>query len=179
MAFTHKILPHYTYEDWEQWEGKWELIEGIAIAMSPAPALLHQRVAGNLFIEFNTAIKKSGCKKCRAYLPINYKITDDTILEPDALVVCGSPKTKYLDFPPALVVEVLSPATALRDRNTKFYIYQQQGIPYYLIVDSNKQIIEIYSLIDGEYQLQPFTPEFSFILDEGCEITPDFSEVWE
>jgi len=179
MAHTNKIIPHYTYEDWEQWEGKWELIEGFAIAMSPAPVLLHQRVAGNIFIEFSDVLKKAGCKKCKAYLPINYRIADDTVLEPDMLVVCGNPKTKYLDYPPSLVVEVLSPATALRDRNTKFELYQQQGVPYYLIVDSNKQIVEIYQLINGEYQLQPFTNDFSFILDEGCQITPDFSEVWE
>ena len=178
MAHTHKILPHYTYQDWEQWEGKWELVEGTAIAMSPAPVPQHQRVAGNFFIEFTHALKKSGCKKCRAYLPINYRITDDTVLEPDMLVVCGSPKAKYLDFAPALVVEVLSPATALRDRNTKFDIYQQQGIPYYLIVDCNKLSIEIYALVNGEYQLQPFSKTYPFTLDDGCEITADFGEVW-
>jgi hypothetical protein len=33
-----KILPHYTYRDYLHWEGKWEVIDGIPNAMSPAPA---------------------------------------------------------------------------------------------------------------------------------------------
>lgn len=31
-----KHLPHYTYEDYKQWEGRWELIYGIPFAMAPA-----------------------------------------------------------------------------------------------------------------------------------------------
>jgi len=179
MALTHKILPHYTYEDWEQWEGKWELMDGIAIAMSPAPVPKHQRIASSINAILYNAIKKAKCKHCFVYHPLNYKISEDTIFEPDVLIVCGKIEKKYLDYPPSLVVEVLSPATVLRDRNTKYESYRQQGVPYYLIVDVDKEVIEIYRLENGEYQLQPFTNDFSFILDEGCQITPDFSEVWE
>ena len=35
MGIADKIIPHYTYDDWINWEGKWELIEGHPIAMSP------------------------------------------------------------------------------------------------------------------------------------------------
>jgi len=38
-------LPHYTYDDYSQWEGRWELIDGIAYAMTPAPWFSHQRVS--------------------------------------------------------------------------------------------------------------------------------------
>ena len=38
-------LPHYVYEDYLRWEGRWELIEGIAYAMSPAPAVAHQKAS--------------------------------------------------------------------------------------------------------------------------------------
>lgn len=27
---AYKLLPHYTYNDWTHWEGKWELIDGIS-----------------------------------------------------------------------------------------------------------------------------------------------------
>ena len=179
MAYAQKILPHYTYEDWLQWKGKWELIDGVAISMSPLPVPKHQWVASSIRAVLYNSLKKASCKKCLVYDPLDYKISDDTILAPDILLVCGDIKKKYLDFTPSLVVEILSPSTALRDRHIKFEIYRSQGVKYYLIVDTDKETIEIYALIDGEYQLQPFTPEFSFILDEGCEITPDFSEVWE
>lgn len=52
MGNVVKILPHYTYEDYLQWEGKWEVIEGLPFAMSPAPLPSHQRIAANLSIEF-------------------------------------------------------------------------------------------------------------------------------
>ena len=36
------VLEKYTYEDYKQWEGDWELIDGIPQAMAPSPALKHQ-----------------------------------------------------------------------------------------------------------------------------------------
>lgn len=37
---------------------------------------------------------------------IDYKISEDTILIPDILIVCGEINKPCLDFPPALVVEI-------------------------------------------------------------------------
>lgn len=179
MGFTNKILPHYTYEDYVHWEGRWELIEGHPIAMSPLPVPEHQRVAAELRYEFMSALKDSKCKNCKAYDPVDYKITNDTILQPDILIVCGKINKKYLDFPPALVVEVLSTSTQLRDRNTKYEFYQQQGIKYYLTVDIEKQIIEIYELIQNQYLLQQFRQDYEFIIDNDCRITPCLTNVWE
>jgi hypothetical protein len=48
MGNAGKILPHYTYDDYVHWEGKWELIDGIPYAMSPAPVPKHQVVSNNL-----------------------------------------------------------------------------------------------------------------------------------
>jgi len=62
------------------------------------------------------ALKK--CKNCRAMQPVDYKIGDDIVLQPDLLVVCKPINKPYLDFAPALVAEILSPATALKDRQT-------------------------------------------------------------
>ncbi len=53
--------------------------------------------------------------------------------------MCGEIKNKYLDFAPALVAEILSPSTVLKDRHSKFSIYEQQGILYYLIIDIEKK----------------------------------------
>ena len=57
MAYANKILPHYTYEDYVHWEGRWELHEGHPIAMSPMPVPKHQWVAAALKGEFFVAIK--------------------------------------------------------------------------------------------------------------------------
>ncbi len=177
MSIAQKIIPHYTYNDWVHWEGKWELIEGHPIAMSPTPIPYHQRVASEIRTELTLALRKANCKHCRAYDPLDYKITHDTILVPDILIICGEVKKKYLDFPPTLVVEILSPATALRDRHTKHQLYEQQGVKYYLIVDADKKIIEVYELIGNEYSSLN-NQVYTFALIDGCTITPDFSNIF-
>ena len=98
MGIADKIIPHYTYDDWVHWEGKWELIEGHPIAMSPTPVPAHQRVAAELRTELLLSLRKVNCKKCRVYDPVDYKISNDTILVPDVLIICGEIKKKYLDF---------------------------------------------------------------------------------
>jgi Uma2 family endonuclease len=115
MAPAVKILPHYTYDEYCKWEGRWELIEGIPYAMSPAPAPRHQWVSSNIKGEIRNAIRTSGCGNCKVYDFIDIKISEDTVLQPDAIVVCKEINKPFLDFPAALVVEVLSPSTALKD----------------------------------------------------------------
>ena len=178
MTGAYKILPHYNYDEYVLWEGKWELIDGIPHAMSPMPRPEHQAVAGNLHAEMRAAIKKNGCT-CTVYQPIDYKVADDTVLNPDLLVVCRPITKAYLDFAPELVVEILSPATALKDRHTKFEIYRQQGIPYYLIVDVDTKSVEIFYLDKGQYILQNFDVEepfnFSF---SSCSLVVLLASIW-
>lgn len=179
MGIANKIIPHYTYEDWVHWEGKWELIEGHPIAMSPTPIPRHQRAASEIRTQLTLALRESGCKHCRAYDPLDYKIADDTILIPDVLIVCGEIKKKFLDFPPALVAEVLSPSTALKDRHTKYELYQQQGVPYYLIVDADAKSIEVHHLQNGQYILQNESIAPEIILAPDCTIRPVFHNVFD
>ena len=94
-----KLLPHYTYEDYCNWEGRWELIDGIPFAMSPAPTPRHQWLIANIISELRVSIKKSKCKLCKVYDFIDVKIEDDTILQHDCSVVCKPITKNFLDFP--------------------------------------------------------------------------------
>ena len=176
-----KILPSYTYEDYCLWEGRWELIEGIPHAMSPAPVPRHQWVAVNITSELRAAVKRSNCKHCKVYNFIDVKVEEDTILQPDASIVCKPITKKFLDFPATLVVEILSDTTALKDRISKYSIYEKFGIKYYLIVDPEKESVEIYFLKNSKYILQTFSPEkpFTFSLDGDCSIEVTFKNFWE
>ncbi len=144
--------------------------------MSPAPSLRHQWLIVNIASEFRTAIKKANCKKCKVYDFIDVKIKEDTILQPDCSIICKPSSNKFLDFPAALVVEILSPTTALKDRHTKFSLYENFGIKYYLIVDQDKDEVEIYCLENSKYLLQKSSHKTSFIysFDGNCkiEVTP-------
>jgi Uma2 family endonuclease len=179
MTSLVQILPHYTFEDWQRWEGQWELIHGIPYAMSPAPVPKHQRIANALAGEFHMALKR--CKKCKAFQPIDFKVADDIIVQPDLLVVCGKIEKTYLDFPPAFVAEIISPATALKDRHTKFEIYQSQQIKYYLIISPDTEEAEIYEYVENTYKLMQKGKDFlyTFNFDEDCNATINFAEVWK
>lgn len=177
MSGAVKILPHYTYSDYLHWEGKWEVIEGIPYAMSPAPMPNHQRVSANLTTVFANALRN--CNKCTVYQPIDYLITEDTILQPDLLIVCGEIQKKFLDFSPALVVEVLSPSTALKDRHTKYALYEGQAIKYYVIIDPSTSEAEVYSLEGKFYRLLQKGKDFRFEFKiEDCIASVNISEVW-
>jgi Uma2 family endonuclease len=178
MQSAPKYIPHYTFNDWLHWEGKWELIEGVPVAMSPSPLPEHQRVSAELRTQFILALRESRCKECKAYDPVDYKISEDTIFEPDILIVCGKIIKSYLDFPPSLVVEILSRSTEDKDRSIKYDYYEQEGVKYYLIVDVKKRQIEIYELLGGKYQLQPYANRFQFELNETCTISVEFDDVW-
>jgi Uma2 family endonuclease len=178
MALSNTIIPHYTYKDYVQWEGRWELIEGHPIAMSPLPIPEHQQLSANLIYEFKDGLKKK-CGDCKIYSPLDYKISEDTTIQPDVLIVSGKIKKPYLDFSPVLTVEILSPSTMLRDRNTKYLIYQQQGVKYYLIVDADKRKIEIYELVNRKYQAKTYNNNFEFLFNDNCKICPQLDNIWE
>ena len=113
---------------------------------------------------------------------IDIKVADDTILQPDAVVVCKDINKPFLDFPAVIVVEVLSPSTAMKDRNNKFYIYQSQKIPYYLIIDVDKDEVEIYHLKeDNRYHLEiiSLAEPYTFNLDTGCTADILLNNIWE
>lgn len=181
MGSVVKILPRYNYEDYCVWEGKWELIDGIPYAISPAPGHKHQHIASNLSFEFETGLRNIACKNCKVYQPIDYIVDENTILQPDLLIVCKPITGKVLDFAPDLVVEILSPSTALKDRNTKFDIYESQGILYYLIVDHESKTVEIYRLQDKKYSLITTAMDESYTFDLGEHCKPSFvlNAIWE
>ena len=51
LAKDEEYIPRYSYEDYEQWEDKWEIVSGIAYAMSPAPMIRHQEISSNIWLE--------------------------------------------------------------------------------------------------------------------------------
>lgn len=178
MSAIERILPYYTYDDLKSWEGRWEIIDGIAYAMAPSPIFKHQIIVSNLNALFWNELKN--CQRCLATQTIDYYIKEDTVLEPDLVIVCEDViNKKYLDFPPVLVCEVLSPSTALKDRHTKFYIYQAQKIPYYIIISPITEEVEVYVLENGKYTLahagRDIKTEFNF---DNCKAFIDFEEIW-
>ena len=117
-ALKIEDLPHYTYKDYILWEGKWELIHGFPYAMTPAPGLKHQRLSHKIAYQLEGLLKE--CSQCNAYLPVDWQISEDTVVQPDNLVICGENKeSEKLTITPVIVFEILSPATKRKDRVVK------------------------------------------------------------
>jgi Uma2 family endonuclease len=80
-----------------------------------------------------------------------------------------------------LVVEILSPATALKDKHTKFSLYEKFGMKYYMLADEERNKVEIYSIENSTYSLQQTNQDsiFTFMLDDGCNIELLLNNIWE
>jgi Uma2 family endonuclease len=176
MANARKILPNYTYADYCQWEGKWEIIDGIPHAMSPSPSVRHQKIASRMNVILSNELLARGCSQCEVLQPIDIKMTEHTVVQPDLSILCQPVSKSYLDFPPTLVVEILSPSTREKDLITKFELYCSFGVKYYVIADPEDKSITAYLQEDSTYHKME-TP-FKFLLEDSCKITPDFSEVF-
>jgi Uma2 family endonuclease len=156
-------LPHYTWNDYQSWPDgeRWEIIGGVAYNMSPAPSTRHQVVAGNLFGRLLAAL--SG-KPCRPFIaPIDVKLSDFDVVQPDILVVCdpGKITPSHIEGAPDLVIEVLSPTTALKDLREKKALYQRSGVGEYLVIHPLENYLQRFLLgSNGRYgEAETFGPE--------------------
>lgn len=149
-----------TYEeflDWADEDTLAEWVNGEVIMTSPA-SLEHQLIASFLtklvgtFVEFRSL----GQVVCA---PFQMRLAHvPSGREPDVLFVAKAHEDRfkpiYLDGPADLVVEIISPESAGRDRGDKYFEYQEAGIPEYWLIDPRTRRAEFYVLAsDGTYQL--------------------------
>jgi Uma2 family endonuclease len=177
MSTAHRFQPHYTFSDYSTWEGDWELWDGIAVAMSPSPLGPHGRAVAKLVFQIEWCLQRKACH-CATYAGLDWIVRDDTVVRPDVMVVCGHQPGRYLEQPPALAVEVLSDATADKDRTAKRKLYESAGVSHYLLVDPVKKTIEWLTLSEQGVYVDR-SPEisaadtFSCTLADGCRIELD------
>ena len=147
----------YTYADYCTWgdDERWELIEGVPYAMSPAPNRRHQEISRELSYQFTAFLKGKPCEVFAAPFDVrlNAEKGDNTVVQPDLLVVCD--KSKLDDNgckgAPDLIIEILSPSTSSRDKLLKFNKYLLAGIREYWIVDPVDKIVSVNTLENGKY----------------------------
>jgi Uma2 family endonuclease len=180
VALRVEDLPHYTYDDYAQWEGRWELIQGIPYAMVPAPNIKHQWISSKIVRQLGESLED--CGKCEILLPVDWQIAEDTVVQPDVLVVCDENfniDDVKLETTPVLVFEILSPATSRKDRILKYRLYENAGVKYYCIVDPGTVSAEIFILQKDKYQRTEEFKEGRMLFDLGpCQIQFDFREVY-
>jgi Uma2 family endonuclease len=145
--------------------------------MSPAPSIQHQTISHNIAVALAKSLEQ--CEHCQALLPVDWKIDTNTTVQPDNLVVCEKPEGQYLTKAPELIFEVLSKSTATKDQNTKFRLYEEEGVKYYTIVDPKKQVAYVYHLQNSKFiKLLDATKESCDFNLGKCQITFEFLNIW-
>ena len=155
QSVAAKFLDSFTWDDYRSWDDgeRWEIIDGEAFNMSPAPRLRHQDVLIELATQLQLFFRGKTCKLFVA--PTDVKLSEHDVIQPDLLVVCDAKQLKdtHVEGPPALVVEILSPTTQQHDRIRKLRLYAKFGVREYWIVNPYPSLVEILVLDDTQYRI--------------------------
>lgn len=144
----------YTYADYRAWNDgeRWELIDGTAYAMGPAPLRIHQKLLLRLATQVAVALEG---KPCEPYIaPFDVRLPKsseadeetETVVQPDLVVVCdpGKLDDRGCRGAPDWVVEVLSPRSASHDHIRKRALYERAGVREYWLVHPVDRMATIY-----------------------------------
>lgn len=142
MTAAKRLLTDYTVDDYRQWDGDWELWDGIAVAMTPSPFGRHQALAARFAWMLQNELVRVGCHATVMH-EVDWVVSRSTVVRPDVVVVCGDPPERHLESPPALIAEVISEATASRDRTQKRELYREQGVGVYCLLDPETESLEV------------------------------------
>ena len=154
---TSPLVKTYTLQEfWDLPEpadhSKLELIKGV-LYMTPPPDFPHNEAASDLNELLLSEIKRCGYKGKIYHPRTAIWVDDDTYLEPDLMYISDELKAqmKRDHWTRAdIVVEILSPSSALYDRKTKSDTYQAMGVREMWILDPEKKEVEVRSFEAGK-----------------------------
>lgn len=150
-----------SYADYLTWDDgkRWELIDGHAVCMSPAPGRQHQRISRLLERQIDLFLSDKSCEMYHAPFDVRFlesqdNVSDDyidTVVQPDIMVICDPEKLdeRGCKGSPDLIIEILSPSTTRMDMTVKFELYQHYGVKEYWIVHPKDQTILVFKLLDS------------------------------
>ena len=127
-------------------DGRRRELLGGELFVTPAPALPHQVVVGELYLILATALATAK-ERFRVMLsPADISWDEETLVQPDIFVVPASEvQGSWVECRRLLLtVEVLSPSTSRMDRVLKREIYLRNGVDEYWIVDPAARLVEVW-----------------------------------
>ncbi|TDA66977.1 MAG: Uma2 family endonuclease [Clostridia bacterium] len=173
-----------TYEDYCALpnDGKrYEILEGV-LHVAPAPNIRHQRVSRRL--ELILALYVEANQLGEVFdAPVDVVLSPHNVAQPDLIFVSRGRSQcvteKNIAGSPDLVVEILSPSTALVDRLTKSQIYARHGVDYYWLVDPDGETLEEYQR-QGEVFVRLATYQGATVCATRCfpDLSLDLTRVW-
>jgi len=153
MPLIQQSSERYTYGDYLTWpdDERWEIIDGIAYNMSPAPSVKHQNIVSKLDRGLGNKVEEKGCSLFIA--PTDVVFDEYNVVQPDVFIVCD--KTKITDDnikgAPDTIIEVISPSTNLKDKREKKKLYEKSGVKEYVIIYPEDELVELFILQNDKY----------------------------
>ena len=129
-----------------------------------SPSYRHQHALARLYDQLAPAVNAHAGWEV-LWSPADIVLSPKTLVQPDLFVVRLDPEREpegWRDVGiPLLAIEVLSPATAARDRVTKRHLYRRAGVAEYWIVDLDARVIERWRPADERPEVCDGTLEWS------------------
>jgi Uma2 family endonuclease len=145
---SEAAVKRMTLAEFLRWEDgtdtRYELLDGMAVAMAP-PAIAHGMLALRLGARIDAALRSRPPCFGQSEAGIARPDRNDTCYIADLAVTCTPPERgQQLLRDPLLIVEILSPGTALYDRQTKVSDYRRiASVEEILLIDSTSIFAEV------------------------------------
>ena len=177
---TQRRVVKFTYEDYKHTpeDKRYELLDGDLI-MVPAPRVAHQRNTKKLANLLDDFVENHDLGEV-FIAPTDVVLSETDVVQPDILFVRKERSHIVTDDnirgAPDMVIEVLSPSTAQRDRTLKRTLYALHGVPEYWQADTDAKNVVVLTLDNGEYKVagiygegqtlvSPLLPGFTLEID--------------
>ncbi len=173
-----------TYEDYVAFpeDGqRHEIVDG-SHCVTPSPSSYHQSLIVRLCYQLYEKVERRGKGRVLA-APMDVLLTPVDIVQPDVLVVLeprtAEIKEKNVQCAPDLIIEVLSAATATRDRQLKKSLYERTGVGEYWIVDPDAKAVEQHVRAESgrPYELKGIAGD-RLIATALPDVCVNLNEVW-
>ena len=178
---TTGVKIKFTYEDYcnAPEDKRYELHDG-DLVLVPSPKEPHQKTSLNLAAELRLFTRRTGL----GYIyiaPFDVIFSNTDVVQPDVIFVSSERleiiTPDNIQGAPDLVIEVLSPSTAHRDRTFKRALYARHGVREFWFVDTDAHTIEVlllgahgYETVGvfgaGQKLTSPTLTDFSLNVDE-------------
>jgi Uma2 family endonuclease len=186
MGYALRDEHYYTYADYCTWpeDVRYELIDGAAFMMAPAPSVNHQTMAFEIGRQIRNLLEGHPGRVLLAPVDVLLARDDsanddavDTVVQPDALVVCDPHKVtqRGIRGAPDWVLEVISPASASHDQIIKLAAYERAGVREYWLIHPTDRVLTIYRYDGNAYG----RPQIVALVGETpIDVLPGVSVQW-
>jgi Uma2 family endonuclease len=149
QVVTKHSSARLTYDDYLQLPDdglRHEIIEGEHY-VSASPQTAHQRILLRLSYLIQSCLETHPIGEM-LFAPFDVLLSEFNVLVPDLIFLSRERShlltSKNLQGAPNLVVEILSPSTASRDKRLKRDVYERTGVDEYWVVDPDLDVVDVY-----------------------------------